>query len=221
VSVPTIVRFTPSERAFHWVFAVGYLALLVSGLPLMFTLLRPLIRGYTPVIGLRLHLACGVLWLVATLAAVVLANRRVLGRAWRDLTTFERGDTAWLRRFPRWLTADAATRARLDVGVGRFNAGQKVNAIFTAVTTGLLLLSGLVLVPVGDVPLATHLTGAASVTSWQTAHRWLTLLILLPLAGHIFLAVVFPPTRPSLSGMLGGEVDATWAEAHHPRWSRP
>lgn len=215
-----IRRFTPSERAFHWVFAVGYLALLVSGLPLTFTVLRALIRGYTPVIGLRLHLACAALWLAGTLVVLLVANRRVLARAWRDLTAFERADAVWLRHFPRWLTADPAARARIDARVGRFNAGQKVNAVFAAVTTGLLVLSGLVLLPLGDAPLATHLTGAASVAVWQAAHRWLTLLILVPLAGHIFLAVAFRPTRPALSGMVGGEVDAAWAETHHPRWSR-
>jgi formate dehydrogenase subunit gamma len=38
------------------------------------------------------------------------------------------------------------------------------------------------------------------------------------LAGHVFLAVVFPPTRPALRGMLTGWVDRTWARRHYARW---
>jgi len=52
----------------------------------------------------------------------------------------------------------------------------------------------------------------------RAAHRWLTVLVLIPIAGHIFLAAVHPSTRHALTGMLDGRVDREWAATHHPRW---
>lgn len=215
---PTVVRFTGTERALHWGFALLYLALVASGLPLMFPELRGWIRGYTPVIGFRLHLACGAIWVLVAVTVILLGDHRALRRTWRQLITFGSADTAWLRRFPRWLSAGAAERARLDGAVGRFNAGQKVNALFTVVTSVLLLASGVALIPVNGGTLAGALTGASSVGWWRHAHGWLTVLALVPITGHVFLALVFPPTRGSLPGMLSGRVDRDWAAVHHPRW---
>ena len=216
----TRLRFSVSERLLHWAFALGYLALLASGLPLMFPALRGLIRGYTPVVGVRLHLAAAVVWVAATLAVVALGDRRRLRATGRELARLGRADAAWLRHFPRWLVTAAAERARLDRGVARFNAGQKVNALFTAATAALLLVTGLALTPVAadGTSVAALLTGPGSVGWWSATHRWLTVLVLLPVAGHIYLASLHPPTRPALGGMLDGRVDADWAAAHHPRW---
>ena len=201
-----VLRFSVTERALHWVFASGYLLLLASGLPLMVPALRGWIRGYSPLIGERLHLACGIFWVVATLGVLALGDRRRVGSTLGDMTTLEPGDGPWLRRFPRWLVATAVERARLDRAVGRFNAGQKINAIFTLLTASLLLITGIALWPFGADGL------------WRGAHRWLTVLVLIPIAGHIFLAAVHPSTRHALTGMLDGRVDREWAATHHPRW---
>jgi len=216
--VSGVPRFTASERLWHWAFALGYLALLASGLPLTFEGLRGLIRDYTPVIGVRLHLAFAALWLAAPLAVVLLGDRRALARAWRDLVTFAPGDGAWLRSLPRWLAGGARERARIDRAVGRFNAGQKLNAIFTAATAGLLLLTGLALVPLHGSPLVAWCGTPALVHAVAAAHRWLSLVVVVPIAAHVFMAAAFPATRPSLSGMLTGDVDREYAARHHPRW---
>lgn len=215
-----MLRFTATERALHWGFALGYLLLLGSGLPLMMPVLRGWIRGYSPVIGLRLHLAAAVLWVVATLAVVLLGDRRRLRDTWRELSRLGPDDGAWLWRFPCWLVARSGDRARIDATVGRFNGGQKVNALFTALTSGLLLVTGVALWPIdaSGTTLGALLTGPSSLRHWLTVHRWLTWLILGPLAGHVFLAIGHPSTRPSLTGILEGRVDPTWAATHHPRW---
>jgi formate dehydrogenase gamma subunit len=220
IPASSVPRFNPTERALHWGFALLYLALLASGLPLMLPGLRGWIRGYAPMIGLRLHLACALLWVVVTIAVVALGDRRALGRTWRALMAFGPEDAVWLRRFPRWLVAGPAERrACIDGQVGRFNAGQKLNALVIASSSALLLLTGLVLMPLNGTLLAAVLTGPGSVEMWRRIHRWLTVLMLVPVTGHVFLALAFPATRPSLSGMLTGLVDRAWAARHHPRWS--
>jgi formate dehydrogenase subunit gamma len=215
---PGMVRFGLTERLLHWGFAAGYLLLLVSGLPLMFPALRDFIRGYTPLVGLRLHLAGGVLWLAITLAIVLLGNRRALVRTARELSRVGREDWRWLRAFPRWLLAPEH-RARIDATVARFNGGQKLNALFTVITSALLLLTGLALWPApGGAPVVAAVAGAGVVDALRVGHRWLTLLILAPLAGHVFLATIHPGTRHALHGMMAGRVDRGWAAEHHPRW---
>lgn len=210
-----VVRFTASERTLHWVFAAGWLGLLASGLPLMFPGLQGWIRGYSPAVGLRLHLAAAGLWLVALAGVLLFGNRRRLAATWRDLTALDADDRRWLAGFPRWLTAGPAVRARLDARVGRFNAGQKLNALFTAASAAVLLATGLALVP--EALGAAEPAGSAA-AALRAVHRWVTLAALPPLAGHLFFALAFPATRPSLPGMLRGRVDADWAARHHPRW---
>jgi len=201
-----VVRFTVTERALHWALASGYLLLLASGLPLMAPSLQSWIRGYSPIIGERLHLASAIFWVVAMLAVLAVGDRRRIVRTLTEMRRLGGDDRRWLVRFPRWLVATPTERARLDRAVGRFNAGQKVNALFTLVTAALLLITGIALWPFGAGGL------------WRAAHRWLTLLVLIPIAGHVFLAVIFPSTRQGLTGMLDGRVDREWAATHHPRW---
>jgi formate dehydrogenase subunit gamma len=215
-----VVRFTATEQALHWGFAFTYLLLLGSGFLLMIPELRVALRGYTPQIGLRLHLVDAVLWAGVVFGVLALGDRRRLHATWDELTAFGPEDRAWLRQFPRWLAASAAARAHLDRGVGRFNAGQKVNAVVTLGTSALLGVTGLALWPLDGTgtTMASLLTGPDSARYWLTAHRWLTLLVIGPLVGHIALAAVHPATRPALTGMVRGRVDRRWAAAHHPRW---
>jgi len=48
--------------------------------------------------------------------------------------------------------------------------------------------------------------------------RWRTVLVLIPIAGHIVLVAVHPSTRHALTAMLDGRADREWAATHHPRW---
>ncbi len=47
--------------------------------------------------------------------------------------------------------------------------------------------------------------------------QWfLALFATLAVAGHIFLAAIYRPTRPGLTGMITGQVDTAWLREHHP-----
>ena len=214
----SLLRFTATERAFHWAFALAYLSLLVTGLPLWLSGLRPWIPWWNRTIGVRLHLSGAVLWLAVPLLVFGLGDRGALRGAGKHLARFAPGDWAWLRRFPRWFFG----RAREPGDVDRFNAGQKFYASFTAATSALLLLTGLALWPAGEgsAVLGDFVLGPGSVRAWRDAHKVLMLLILCPLGAHLFFALLHPRTRPSLSGMLRGRVPAGWAAAEHPRWFR-
>ena len=111
-----VIRFSRTERVFHWVNAVCFLWLLATGLVLYLPRLselfgrRPLMKG--------MHLWGGVAWVVALALVALLGDRRRLAATTRELETLEHD---------------------------RFNPGQKVNAILSAAFFVLFVASGALL----------------------------------------------------------------------------
>ncbi|MGH7432593.1 MAG: cytochrome b/b6 domain-containing protein [Candidatus Methylomirabilales bacterium] len=212
-----VVRFSATERAFHWAFALPFLGLLLSGLPLSFPILRSWITGYSLQIGVRLHLVCAVAWLLAPALVVMFGDRRVLARVVADLFVILRNEWRWLRQSLRWLAGLACDMR----GVSRFNAGQKLNAWLVAVGSLIFVITGIILWIAWQWPGVVATTGVLTRESveWsRRPHYLLTILMLAPLLGHIVLATIHPRTKGSLRGMLFGVVDAEWAREHHPVW---
>ena len=122
-----------------------------------------------------------------------------------------RSDLGRLNRFTpedwRWLRS----RNRRDgsFGVGKFNAGQKLNASLTAGSIAVLLGTGTLMFFTGLVRLPWR-TGATFV------HDWFALGLGLLVLGHIFYAISDPEAR---QGMRTGRVPRRWAEKEHPEWA--
>ena len=121
-----IERFTATERAVHWVHATAFFGLLATGLVLYVPRLSILI-GRRPLVK-NLHVYTAVAWIAALLLVVVLGDRRRLRQTLRELDEFDADDLLWLRRRP--------------APQGRFNAGQKVNAVLTGAFALLFAVSG-------------------------------------------------------------------------------
>lgn len=200
----TIERFTGAQRLLHLVLAATFLAMLWTGLCLWSPALadvmgRPAAKQW----HLWSAIALGVAF------ALVLALRpRDLRQFAREVDGLDRDDVAWLRAGPRRLVdhADAPEQ-------GWLNAGQKLN---TAITVGLLVvLAGTgILMWLGERDTAWRFGGTVDV------HDIATVLIVLLVCGHLYLALIHPATRAALSGMTTGRVDREWARRHHGRWVR-
>ncbi|HEY6962301.1 MAG TPA: cytochrome b/b6 domain-containing protein [Gaiellaceae bacterium] len=192
-----IERFTRTERAVHWVHATAFMTLLASGLTLWLPRLselvarRPLVKA--------VHIDAAVAWLVALAVVVAVGDRRRLRETLRELDLFDDDDLLWLRRHP--------------APQGRFNAGQKVNAILTGAFAVLFAVSG-TLLWLGE---RDH---AFRFASTIVLHDGLTLVSLALFAGHLYLAVLHPATRHALRGITTGSVDRQWALVHHRKWAR-
>ena len=191
-----VERFSPTERAVHWVHATAFLALLATGLVLYVPRLSILV-GRRPLLkDLHVYTAAG--WIVALVLVVVLGDRRRLRRTLHDLDEFDSDDQLWLRRRP--------------APQGRFNAGQKINAALTGAFAVLFAVSGSLLW-LGE---RDHRFQFASTI---LLHDWLTYISVVLLVGHLYLALIYPATRHSLRGMTSGSVRRDWAERHHPKWA--
>jgi len=190
-----VQRFSRTERAVHWVHASAFLVLLGSGLALYLPSLateigrRPLVKD--------VHLFTALAWAIALLAVVALGDRRGLRATTRELDVFDADDRRWL--------------LGRHVRQGRFNAGQKLNAVLTAAFAVLLAVSG-VLLWLGERDTRFRLD------STIVLHDVVAYLSVALLAGHLYLAVIHPSTRHALRGMTVGTVREDWAREHHAKW---
>jgi formate dehydrogenase subunit gamma len=189
-------RFTLTERLLHWVHASAFFVLLGSGLVLYLPSLsadvgrRPLIKD--------IHFWTGISWAGAILLVAALGNRRALRETVREIDLFDRDDGRFLA-------------GRTDSPQGRFNAGQKVNAILTAAFAVLFFVSGLLLW-YGERDTRFRLGGTVFL------HDTLMYLSVAIVVGHLYLALLHPTTRHALRGMTLGSVREDWARRHHAKW---
>jgi formate dehydrogenase subunit gamma len=191
-----LARFGRTERSLHWVHASAFLVLLGSGLCLYLPSLAEAV-GRRPLLK-DIHIYTALAWACALVAIVVLGDRRALARTAREIDAFDADDRAWLRfgRTPQ----------------GRLNAGQKLNAIFTAAFAVLFSVTG-VLLWYGERDTRFRFASTLLV------HDWLMYISLLLFLGHLYLAVIYPKTRHALSGITRGWVNEDWALAHHRKWA--
>ncbi len=199
-----VLRFDRVERVVHWANAVLFAILIATAAALYF---EPIGR----VVGRRamiadIHVYAG----VALPVPVVIALCGRWGRALRaDLRRLNR----WTPDDRRWLAATTKRREdrqwlRERLAVGKFNAGQKLNAAFVAGAILLMLGTGLIMHWPQIWPLPWR-TGATFV------HDWLALALVIVIAGHILFALGDPD---ALRSMLKGTIPRSWARRHASRW---
>jgi formate dehydrogenase subunit gamma len=117
----------------------------------------------------------------------------------RRLGRFTPADRRWLR---------ARNRRDGTITVGKFNAGQKLNASLACGSILVLLGTGVLMYFVGLAPLPWR-SGATFV------HDWFSLALGLLVVGHVAFALKDPQAR---RGMRTGSVPRWWARAEHAGW---
>lgn len=190
----SIPRFSPAERWVHRVLGLLMGACLLTGFVLY----------YGPVslaVGHRHAVELVHLWAGFALPVPLLLG--LASSAYREdvgvLNRFSREDWRWLR---------SKQRREGTFAVGKFNAGQKLNASLVAGSTVVLLGTGTLM----------HFTGLAPL-AWRTGstfvHDWFALGLGLLVMGHLLFAISDPDAR---EGMRTGRVERRWAEKEHPAW---
>ena len=196
-----IPRFGVSERLAHWLLAAAFASMLASGV--FMGGLGPLHHRAVLVVhvGSAVVLACGVALLV-----LLRRSRRPLAQAVRDLRPLDARDRRWLRLAPRaYLTGGELPPA------GKFNAGQKINARLVLLVLAVLYVSG-----AGELGRSTSVLEPLRFLG--APHGLAAGVAAVLVAGHIYLALIHPATRPALRGITRGSVRRDWAEHHHADW---
>jgi len=200
-----IRRFSRVQIVAHALLAVTFIAMLWTGLCLYFP-------GLAEVMGRPLAKSVH-LWssgaLVVGLALLAVARPRDLGRVVREADSLDRADVTWLRGGLRRILDHRGAPEQ-----GWLNAGQK---LATAVMMGLFVVlyaTGIVMWLGAGVTWLRIGSGAVDV------HDLATILLVVLVGGHLYLALVHRATRPALRGIVTGEVNRDWARSHHARWVR-
>jgi formate dehydrogenase subunit gamma len=192
--VQEITRFSRAERAVHWTLAV-LMGVCIATAAILYNGFLGVPIGHRRVVEL-IHVYSGLALPLPLLTGLgFTAYRADLSR----LNRFRPTDWAWLR---------SRTRRDGTIRVGKFNAGQKLNAALTTGSILVLLASGL-LMYFPDVARLSWRTGATLV------HDWFALGLGLLVVGHIVEAVHDPEAR---RGMRTGRVSPGWAMREHRDW---
>lgn len=161
-STTWIHRFTYSERLLHWTNAVSYFLLAITGLAMFIHPWEQAVNGVlTQLFGqsLRLeqvHILAAIVFVVGPILWLITGHRALWADA-RNILRFDKDDRTWLARalsFPR----------RVLPPQGRFNAGQKLNAIIMVIAWGGFLVTGLLIMhwpPFGGEPAPAAFNGTA------------------------------------------------------------
>lgn len=199
-----LLRFDLVERVVHWVNALLFGVLVVTGAALY-------VGSLGSIIGRRalvenIHVYCGLALPVPVVLALAGRWGRGLRRDIARMNRWSRADREWLRALLR----GGRDRFRLlsDVPLGKFNPGQKLNASFVAGAGLVMLATGVVMRWYHPYPLSWR-TGATFV------HDWLALGLGLVIFGHIGLALRDPEAFRS---MWTGRIPRSWARRHAPAW---
>ncbi len=196
-----LVRYTPSERAKHWLTAILFFLAALSGLSFFQPFYYPLTLLFAGGVWTRiLHPFFGVLMTISF--GIEFFN-------YRQLNVMTPTDWEWLSRVRQLGSGDDRNMPE----AGKFNGGQKLLFWLMAVCMALLILSGIViwrayfsfLFPVG-------LIRFASVIHAASAAVMVGLIIF-----HIYAAIWM---KESIGAMLYGRVRRAWAKQHHPAWYR-
>ena len=190
-----LTRFDRAERVVHWTTASLFAVLMLTGAALY-------AGPVSTVVGRRelmrtLHVMAGLALPVPLIVGLVGRWGRRLRSDLSRLNRWDADDRRWLRR-----------KRRASARLGKFNAGQKINAVFLAGAGVVMFGSGAMLHWFSLVPLEWR-TGATFV------HDWFALGIWLSISGHVYFAFRDPI---ALGGMLRGTVTARWARTERPRW---
>jgi formate dehydrogenase subunit gamma len=192
-----LVRFDRGERVLHWTNATLFLTLLITGASLYVPALSEVVA--------RRHLL-KTIHVYAGLALPVPLLLTVMARRWG------RGFRADVRRLNRWTKDDRMwlrSRGRDQrARIGKFNAGQKLNAAFTAGAIPVMLATGIILRWPNPWQLS-YRTGATFV------HDWIFIGLAFTVTGHILFAL---NDSQSLRSMVRGTISKGWARRHAPRW---
>jgi formate dehydrogenase subunit gamma len=190
-----LLRFTRSVRWIHGLTGALLIVCILTA-AILYNSSLAIVVGNRYLIE-QIHVYSGFALPVPLLVGLVSRSYRLDLRKLNRFTSF---DWRWLR---------SRTRRDGRIPVGKFNAGQKLNAALSAGAIGALLITGTVMY-------FTNLTRL----SWRSGatffHDWFALALGLLVVGHILYALRDPN---AMRGMRSGWVPLRWARRQHAQWA--
>jgi formate dehydrogenase subunit gamma len=195
-----VVRFNGFERFSHWLTAVSFVLLALTGLNITFgkflllPIVTPEVFSSVAQIAKYVHNFAGFAF-IAGLALII--------ALWIKDNLPRRVDLDWLKQGGGFIKSKHAP-------AGRFNAGEKL-VFWFALAAGLAVtVSGIFLL------FPFYWTNIAGMQAVQVVHAVIAVLFVAVILAHIYIGTL--GMEGAFEAMATGEVDMNWAREHHDQW---
>lgn len=204
--IKTIKRFSKAVRIAHWTNATAVIMLFITALPLYAKSFHWINAAIGAQVAMTLHKVFAVIFILPTIFVLIVDPKSFIDWT-KQLFSWKSYDAKFLKEFPKEFFGRKADIPKQ----GFFNAGQKINSILTILAAIIMVCSGFVMWFPSFF--------AKSIALWAYPfHNLGAGLMIAVVIGHIYLSVGHPDSRPSFRGMTKGDVDVSYAKAHHGRW---
>jgi formate dehydrogenase subunit gamma len=203
-----VSRYSGSARINHWVVAISFILLMISGLALF----HPSLYWLTGLFGGGQTAR----WLHPWLGVVLVIGFLGLFLRFFAANLPETTDWVWLARLRHVL----AGREEYLPEVGKYNAGQKFVFWSQAVLVAVMFITGIGLWPAGLAYFEQLLGFKATIDQRRLAavlHASSAVLTIAIWIIHVYAAIW---VRGTISAMTRGTVSGGWAWRHHRKWLR-
>jgi formate dehydrogenase subunit gamma len=196
-----IIRYTPNERTNHWITAISFVLLALSGLAM-----------FHPAMSWLYALLGGGQWtriLHPFIGCVMFLSFLILALRFWHHNYLDKNDIQWMKQIDDVL----ANREDKLPEIGKYNAGQKLLFFTMVACLVLLLASGIVIWRrYFSVYFSIDIIRLAAVV-----HAAAAFVLIVGIIVHIYAALWI---KGSVGAMTRGTVTLGWARKHHPRWFR-
>ncbi|MCM1565650.1 MAG: formate dehydrogenase subunit gamma [Dehalobacter sp. 4CP] len=203
-----ILRFTKGERLSHWVHAVSFFVLLLTGWGILSEFSRPVLMIFGGVdVSRILHRVFAVIFVVVVVAMFFIKDPKYHWEWLRSAFRFTKADIAHIMAFPKEFFGGHGNYP----AQGKFNGGEKINSLITILGSVFITLSGFIM-------WSPHVFPDQLVRIAYPVHDMSMFMMVAALMGHLYLSLLHPESRAALPGMLKGYVSEKFAKAHHAAW---
>lgn len=203
-----VLRFTAAERVAHWVHFFAFTVLLGTGMFLYVPWFQPFALGASGEAARLAHRAAAVVFMAAPLIYLIWSPREFF-YSLKESFSWGADDWGWLKNAWNYY---AHGHSGTMPPQGKYNAGQKFNALTQIVTFWLFVITGLVMwFGRGSVPPDLFLLSVV-------VHDLSVIATVLLFMLHIYLVAVHPLMRESITAMFEGTVSEEFAAEHHGKW---
>lgn len=195
-----VQRYNFAERAYHWINAIAYTYLMLTGLAIF----TPLAYWLAYVLGGPATIRYWHPWIGLVYLATIFWMHRLWKRDMRKIPE----DEQWSKHLKDY----AENRDELMPPQGRFNAGQKQFWWVMFFCTFILLITGIIMWIPEKMPRELHWVLPITVF----IHSATALITIAAFIIHVYMSVWVTPG--SMKAMIEGHVSRLWARTHHRLW---
>jgi formate dehydrogenase subunit gamma len=200
----TVERFKKQSILLHWVHAVSFVFMVITG-GIMFFHLASFQGGQTVRV---IHLTAAAFF-VGLPVIYCLVYPKAAANFIKETFHWDINDLRWLKQSPRFYFGGEVNKQPPQ---DRINGGQKLWQMIAVLACLLLLITGIIL---------WLFRLSISVRTYEVillTHGIIFLVVLLGFLVHFYVASFHPYFDESLSSMIDGKVTSSYARKHYSRW---